>query len=459
MPFARRTGRRHHATRVAVAATVLVIAVYAASAAAFNILVVHRLTSEADARLSQSLTQIAISDLGATAARSPAGDSDHDLDDAPRFLWVVDGAGSAVALTPGAPALPRRTWAAGATTVSVAGSPFRFDATRSGDGWLIAGESLAQLSRVQAALIPPELIFGMVLLLVTFFGSLVIGLRASAPLETVHRRQVEFTADASHELRTPLSVIEAEVGLALSRPRTAHEYEAVLRRIAGEGHRLRRIVDDLLWLARIDDEQATVPPGVQVDVAAVAAASAMRFAPIASATGVLLSIDAPLTGSTVVAEASWIDRLVGVLVDNAIKYSGSGGRVHLAVRCLAGRVVLTVDDSGPGIPVEQRSTVLDRFHRGTEGPEGSGLGLAIADSVVRATHGAWLIADAPLGGARMEVSWKRAGSGHSLSHPGDRDGAGAQRAGLTAEREEPDGSPEREPTSAERAELAADRRT
>jgi signal transduction histidine kinase len=67
-----------------------------------------------------------------------------------------------------------------------------------------------------------------------------------------------------------------------------------------------------------------------------------------------------------------------------------------------------VDDSGPGIPPEERPLVFDRFHRATESEGGTGLGLAIADSVVRATHGTWLVDESPLGGARMQVSWKRA---------------------------------------------------
>ena len=107
------------------------------------------------------------------------------------------------------------------------------------------------------------------------------------------------------------------------------------------------------------------------------------------------------------ADPTWIDRLVGVLVDNACKFAGVGGRVEVAVLCEGARVVLRVDDSGPGIPVAQRALVLDRFHRGTHQTGGTGLGLAIADSVVRATNGAWVIGESPSGGARMEVSWKR----------------------------------------------------
>jgi signal transduction histidine kinase len=75
-------------------------------------------------------------------------------------------------------------------------------------------------------------------------------------------------------------------------------------------------------------------------------------------------------------------------------------------------VRLTVDDSGPGIPPEQRSRVFDRFHRATDAPGGAGLGLAIADAIVRATGGRWTIGTSAAGGASVSVSWPRSISGH-----------------------------------------------
>ena len=73
---------------------------------------------------------------------------------------------------------------------------------------------------------------------------------------------------------------------------------------------------------------------------------------------------------------------------------------------------LTVDDSGPGIPSEQRSRVFDRFHRATDASGGAGLGLAIADAIVRATGGRWTIGTSASGGASISVSWPRSISGH-----------------------------------------------
>jgi two-component system, OmpR family, sensor histidine kinase TctE len=96
-------------------------------------------------------------------------------------------------------------------------------------------------------------------------------------------------------------------------------------------------------------------------------------------------------------------------VDNACRYAGRDGKVLITVAADANRVSLAVEDSGPGIPPEERAKLFDRFHRATDEGTGAGLGLAIADSVVQATGGRWRVGDAALGGARMEVSWHRSG--------------------------------------------------
>jgi signal transduction histidine kinase len=81
------------------------------------------------------------------------------------------------------------------------------------------------------------------------------------------------------------------------------------------------------------------------------------------------------------------------------------------------RAILTIDDSGPGIPAAQRERIFDRFHRATDQRSGAGLGLAIADAIVRATGGAWEVGSSPVGGARMSVSWPGPGGppGHDVA--------------------------------------------
>jgi signal transduction histidine kinase len=403
-----RRSRRLHAARVATVATVVVMTCYLIAVLSLNLLVARRLTEQADARIAARLSGLIVASPATLHAQPIHAGGDSDPDDAPILLWSSTGSGGSTAISGDAPRLPRHVWTTAPTTVVVNDTAFRVQAVRSRTGWLIGGESLAQLARVRSALLAPEILFGLALLLVVYGGSLVVGLRASAPLEIVQRRQAEFTADASHELRTPLSVIEAEVELTLSRERSPEEYRAVLGRIAGEGHRLRHIVDELLWLARADDEGTDAHREQRTDVAAVASICGERFQPVATARQVILLVDAEGANPYwIEANPSWIDRLLGVLVDNACKYAGDGGYVRVTVRGNATRVVLQVDDTGPGIPLDQRAVVFDRFHRGTNEPGGVGLGLAIADSVVRASGGTWSVKSSPSGGTRMEVSWRR----------------------------------------------------
>ncbi len=187
------------------------------------------------------------------------------------------------------------------------------------------------------------------------------------------------------------------------------EYREVLQRVGRESHRLRRIVEDLLWLARADDEMPVANETSLTNLGAEVARCVERFRTLAGAQGVDLSFTQVGTGPLLVeAQAALVDRLAGVLIDNACKFAGRGGRVEVSVNDDGARVSLRVDDSGPGIPESQREAVFDRFHRATVTVAGTGLGLAIADSVVRSTQGEWLIGTADLGGARLEASWRKA---------------------------------------------------
>jgi signal transduction histidine kinase len=410
-----------HAARVAAVATLLIGIVYAVFVVTFDEIDAHHLVAPVDTSLSERLTDASHHDK-VLPARSKA-DDDNDVDTAPIVLWQVEPSGRIVALSDGAPLLPTVTWVAGRpVTLTIQGHAFRLEAAHVDGGWLVAGKSLAEQTHVEQVLLAGELIAGPVLLLATYLGTLVIGLKASGPIEQARRRQLEFTADASHELRTPLTVIEAEVGLALRSPRDATRYRDALERVERESDRLRSLVEDLLWLARFDSEPP--PPGDEpVDLASIADGCADRFGTLAHAQGVTLSVvrqgDAQ---AWISAPPEWVDRLTGVLVDNACRYAGPSGTVLIVVRTQGAWVSLAVEDSGPGIAPEERPRLFDRFHRAADRGPGAGLGLAIADSVVRSTGGRWRVGDAPLGGAHLEVLWHRVGlrdtgSRHSAGRP------------------------------------------
>ena len=399
-------GHRRHAVRVAAVATLIVMAFYVIAAIVLNLFVSNHLIGTTDNRLADRLEDARQETLALPGSSAP--DEEADVDDAPVFVWSIAPSGTVTALTSTAPPLPARHWGPDPVTLDIGASAFRFDTLRAHDALLVAAQSTAATSNVQSTLLVAELVFGVILAVAVFAGATVVGLRASAPSELVRRRQADFTADASHELRTPISVIEAEVGLALDRPRDPTAYREVLERVGRESTRLRKIVEDLLWLARADSEQARPGDADLADVGEVVESCVQRFEALAAAHGVDLTMARVGNGPfTVQAQPDLIDRLAGVLIDNACKFAGEGGRVEVSVRDWGTRVDLRVDDSGPGIPEDQRDAVFDRFHRATDEVAGTGLGLAIADSVVRSTEGQWGIGAAELGGARLEVSWRR----------------------------------------------------
>ena len=262
-----------HAARVALVATLLVGVVYVGCVIALNRAITGRLVAAVDSRLQEHLS-------GMLAGHRPDGRGDHDghqpdsdgtlitdpdndVDEAPVFVWRAVPGQRPVPVTDGAPALPAARVPAGRgpATVQLGASPFRLVTAGQGAARLVAGQSLAEQQHVTDVLQDGEAAVAPVLLLAMFAGSLIIGLRALSPVEHSRRRQLEFTADASHELRTPLSVISAEIGIALSSPRPAEDYRATLHRIERESQRLRRIVEDLLWLARFDSQPP--PPGAE----------------------------------------------------------------------------------------------------------------------------------------------------------------------------------------------------
>jgi signal transduction histidine kinase len=397
--------------QVAGIAVAVVLVLYAIVFAGIDVSLFRSLITDADSRV---VTRIGIL---ANNPRSPRGFVAGEGSQ-PILLWLYGLDGKVAIATPGAPDVPDGLRPSKPTSLDVGSHHFRVNgipavdaATGQPAGWLMVGTSVDSVygSIVNLALIEAGLAVPLGLLV--FFGALWIARRSVAPVEEARRRQLAFTADASHELRTPLTVIEAEASLALLQDREASSYKQSIERIASEGARLRRIVEDLLWLARFESEP-TRPESGTVDVGAIAAEAVLRFRNVADQRRIRLSGSvAALQPPLVAAPPEWVDRLAGVLVDNACRYSPDGGFVDVSVVTTDSRVRLAVDDSGPGIPPAERLHIFDRFHRANNKPGGAGLGLAIGNAIVTATGGRWEVADSPFGGARMAVSWPQVRSG------------------------------------------------
>ena len=405
---------RSTSIRVALVATALVAAAYLAIAVAVVLLATTDLTRQIDAGLAEALDRVGRQPpppsgqpFAAPPPRQPFGPE--------TLLWTVSADGS-VASTNSAAVLPDQyLQVTEPRTVSVGGTDVRIAGTSVGSSHVVVGRTMESVSQARSTIVVAELVIAPFLLLIVFLGAVTIGRRVAEPIELARRRQMEFTADASHELRTPLSVIEAQTSLALAQERDDAWYRSAFARVDTESQRMRRLLDDLLWLARFDAARG-VPTAEPVDLGVLAEQAADRFGIVAEARRLTLSVTASPGTNVVSAPPEWLDRLFGVLLDNACRYSPEGGRVVVSVMSEGGRVSMTVDDSGPGIPPEQRVRIFDRFHRATDTPGGAGLGLSIADAIVRATNGRWKIGSSADGGASMSVSWPRALSGaHSTT--------------------------------------------
>ncbi len=211
---------------------------------------------------------------------------------------------------------------------------------------------------------------------------------ARSETEDMLARQREFIADASHELRTPLTSVLANLELLSEelegeQADTAH---AALR----STRRMRRLVGDLLLLARADAKRSL--PRKPTDLADVLVEAAGELEPVAD--GHELTIDA---GPAVVdGIRDDLHRLALNLLENAIRHTPGGTHVRASTSAVDGQAVLTVEDDGPGIPPGLERRMFERFVRGVrDGGRGSGLGLAIVRAVVE-SHGGTVVLDRPL---------------------------------------------------------------
>jgi heavy metal sensor kinase len=206
-------------------------------------------------------------------------------------------------------------------------------------------------------------------------------------LQAAFDRQTQFTADASHELRTPLAVIRSHAELALSKPRPGEEYQQALGACLRAARRMSAVVDALLTLARADAGKL-VGHRAPLELDQLVDDSVSLIRALADNKGVALT--ARLVPVRVVGNADALSRLVGNLLDNAVRYTPSAGKVEVVLEPAGAEARLTVADTGSGIPLADQPHIFERFYRvdkaRSRGSGGTGLGLAICKSIVEA-HG------------------------------------------------------------------------
>lgn len=233
----------------------------------------------------------------------------------------------------------------------------------------------------------PYLLIALVSMVLLLGVSLLLAYWATRPVERAWKQQRQFLSDASHELKTPLTVILSNAEL-LEDAALADRPARWADNIHTEARRMKRLVEEMLTLARADNP-APAAPFAPVSLSDTAADCALAFEPVAFEAGKALEYTiAP--SLSVLGDRDKLYRLISILLDNAIKYGAEGGTVHLTLERGDRQVRLTVSNPGQPIPPEQLAHLFERFYRADASrgeKSGFGLGLSIAQTIVQEHKG------------------------------------------------------------------------
>ncbi len=229
-------------------------------------------------------------------------------------------------------------------------------------------------------------------------------------LQSAFESQRDFAAKASHELRTPLAIIGAEADIALDAPDASERERTTALAIRNATNRSERLIDGLLMLAR---SESTMRDNARIDLAEVAGDIAGELVGEADIAGV--AIDLQLDSAFVLGDRTLLERLVGNLVENGIRYNIRGGWLRLHVRRDGDRSVVIVENSGNERPIGNVNELFKPFQRGggatsnrRERTSGFGLGLAIVQSVAEVRAATIVTTARQDGGLRVEVRFPAA---------------------------------------------------
>jgi two-component system heavy metal sensor histidine kinase CusS len=212
-----------------------------------------------------------------------------------------------------------------------------------------------------------------------------------ARLQTSFRRLSDFSSDLAHELRTPVSNLLTQTQVSLSRSRTVAEYQDVLASNAEEFERLSRMIADMLFLAKADNE-LIVPHRETVDLGQEVDGLLEFYEALAEEKGIGITRQ----GSAQVAgDRLMLRRAISNLLSNALRHTPHGGRIAVRIENAENQVRLLIENSGESIPAEHLPRLFDRFYRVDPSrhrqADGAGLGLAITRSILRAHGGDALV--------------------------------------------------------------------
>ena len=225
-------------------------------------------------------------------------------------------------------------------------------------------------------------------------------------LARAEKEQQQFIADVSHELRTPLTVLRGSLEVALEEDRPAEEYREAIGTALLEVRHLTRISQNLLFLTRGESGRVTLS-FANLDLCRFGADTVRDLAPLASDRGLELSVSVASKPIYVFADAGRLQQVMHNLLENALRYTEPGGQIGVQVAAAPGEALLSVSDTGIGIPEADLPYVFERFFRSKASrqtnPGGSGLGLSIVRWIVEAHKGRVTVESAPGKGSTFTV--------------------------------------------------------
>ena len=222
-------------------------------------------------------------------------------------------------------------------------------------------------------------------------------------LDQAFKSEQQFTSDASHELRTPMSVIMAQCEYILENTRTPEEYETALKVIQRQGRKMSKLIEDMLCVARLEQNTDSYPREM-LDFSALVEDICIDMALLKSKHIVLDREIEP--GIFLMGNAMLLTRMVTNLISNGYRYGKQDGRISIRLKCDSD-ILLSVEDNGIGISVEQQERIFRRFYRveAARFSEGAGLGLAMVKDIVKYHGGTVEVVSAVGEGSKFTVKF------------------------------------------------------
>ena len=227
---------------------------------------------------------------------------------------------------------------------------------------------------------------------VIFLISLWLSGLAVKPVKRAWEQQKQFVADASHELKTPLTVILANNNIMMShKDSTVADERQWLESTEEEANHMKKLIDNMLFLAKSDAGETKVQLST-VDFSEMAEACALNFEPVAFEKEIMIDTDIE-SGITLEGDATQLNQLAHILVDNAVKYADSGTTVTIRLQKHGDKVEFSVNNKGTPISKDDIEHIFDRFYRAEKSrtTKGYGLGLSIARRITEGMNGKILV--------------------------------------------------------------------